>query len=134
MLKKLSQHQIVRYLFVGGFSFVIEISILHLLNKVLGIHPTISVAISFWIGFIVAYILQKVVTFQNKEKSKQAIVKQLIGYSLLVLWNYGFTILVVELFQNDLSVVLLRTIVIAITTIWNYLLYKILFKVPKNET
>jgi putative flippase GtrA len=132
MIQKLAQHQIIRYLFIGGLSYVIEISVLFTLNQLLHIQPTISVAISFWVGFIVAYILQKIVTFQNKEKSRHAIAKQLVGYTLLVLWNYGFTLLVVELFQNDISVVVLRTIVIVITTIWNYALYKILFKVtPK---
>ncbi|HEY8886538.1 MAG TPA: GtrA family protein [Candidatus Microsaccharimonas sp.] len=132
MLRKLAQHQIIRYLFIGGFSYVIEILILFTLNHVLHFSPTISVAISFWVGFVVAYVLQKIVTFQNKEKSRHAIAKQLVGYSLLVLWNYGFTLLVVELFQNNLPVVVLRTIVIAITTIWNYALYKILFKVSSK--
>lgn len=129
MIRNLAQHQIVRYLFVGGFSFVIEITVLYILNHVLHISATISVTISFWVGFIVAYVLQKLVAFQNKEKSRRAITKQIIGYSLLVLWNYGFTILVVELFHSSVSVVVLRTIVIAMTTLWNYVLYKKLFKV-----
>jgi len=131
MLRKLAQHQIIRYLFVGGFSFVIEIAILYVLNNVLHLSATVSVAISFWVGFIVAYLLQKIVTFQNKEKTKRAIAKQLVGYTLLVLWNYGFTLLVVHLFQERLPVELLRTIVIAITTVWNYGLYKALFKVKQ---
>jgi len=131
MLQKLAQHQIIRYLFVGGFSFVIEIAILYVLNNVLHLSATVSVAISFWVGFIVAYLLQKIVTFQNKEKTKRAIAKQLVGYTLLVLWNYGFTLLVVHLFQERLPVELLRTIVIAITTVWNYGLYKALFKVKQ---
>ena len=129
MIRTLAQNQIVRYIFVGGCSFVIEIATLYSLNQLLHVSPTISVAISFWVGFIIAYTLQKIVTFQNKEKSRQAIIKQIIGYSLLVLWNYSFTLLVVELFHNSISVVVLRTIVIAITTIWNYVLYKKLFKV-----
>ena len=131
LLTKLSQHQIIRYLFVGGLSFVIEISVLYILNQLLHIHPTVSVAISFWVGFIVAYVLQKLVTFKNKERTRRAIAKQLIGYSLLVLWNYLFTLAVVELFQDSLSVLLLRAIVIAITTIWNYVLYKKLFRVTE---
>lgn len=129
MIRKLAQHQIIRYLFVGGFSFFIEITVLYILNHTLHISAAISVTISFWVGFIVAYVLQKLVAFQNKEKSRRAITKQIIGYSLLVLWNYGFTILVVELFHGSVSVVVLRTIVIAITTLWNYVLYKKLFKV-----
>ena len=129
MIQKLAQHQIIRYLFVGGFSFVIEITLLYILNRTFHISAAISVTISFWVGFIVAYVLQKLVAFQNKEKSRRVITIQIIGYSLLVLWNYGFTILVVELFHSSVSVVVLRTIVIAITTVWNYALYKKLFKV-----
>lgn len=129
MIRKLARHQIIRYLFVGGFSFIIEITLLYILSHTLHIPAAISVTISFWVGFIVAYVLQKLVAFQNKEKSRRAITKQIIGYSLLVLWNYGFTILVVELFHSSVSVVVLRTIVIVITTLWNYVLYKKLFKV-----
>ena len=129
MIQKLAQHQIIRYLFVGGFSFVIEITLLYILSRTFHISAAISVTISFWVGFIVAYVLQKLVAFQNKEKSRRVITIQIIGYSLLVLWNYGFTILVVELFHSSVSVVVLRTIVIAITTVWNYALYKKLFKV-----
>ena len=132
MIRTLAQHRVVRYIFVGGFSFVIEIATLYSLNQLLRVSPTISVAISFWVGFIVAYTLQKLVTFQNKEKSRRALTKQLIGYSLLVVWNYAFTLLVVELFHASISVIILRTIVIAITTIWNYFLYKKLFKVTEQ--
>lgn len=128
MIKKIAQQQIVRYLFIGGFSYLVEMTILFLLNHVLQIPATASVAISFWIGFIVAYVLQKIVTFQNKETSRRVLAQQLIGYSLLVLWNYGFTLTVVEFFQHNMSVVVLRTIVIAITTTWNYALYKLLFR------
>lgn len=128
MLRKLAQHQIIRYLFIGGLSFIIEMSVLYTLNHILHASATVSVAISFWVGLIVGYVLQKIIAFQNKEKSRRAIARQLVGYSLLVAWNYGFTLLVVELFQNNLSVVLLRTIVIAITTLWNYAIYKVLFK------
>ena len=132
MIRTLAQHQVVRYIFVGGFSFVIEIATLYSLNQVLRVSPTISVAISFWVGFIVAYTLQKLVTFQNKEKSRRALTKQLVGYSLLVVWNYSFTLLVVELFHASVSVIILRTIVILITTTWNYVLYKKLFKVSEQ--
>lgn len=132
MIRTLAQHQIVRYIFVGGFSFVIEIATLYSLNQLLHVSPTISVAISFWVGFIIAYTLQKLVTFQNKEKSRKALTKQLIGYSLLVLWNYAFTLLIVELFHASISVIILRTVVIAITTTWNYFLYKKLFKVTEQ--
>ncbi|HEY8992728.1 MAG TPA: GtrA family protein [Candidatus Microsaccharimonas sp.] len=132
MIRTLAQHQIIRYLFVGGFSYVIEIATLYSFNQLLHVSATISVTISFWVGFIIAYTLQKLITFQNKEKSRKALTKQLIGYSLLVLWNYAFTLLVVELFHASVSVIILRTIVIAITTVWNYFLYKKLFRVTEQ--
>lgn len=128
MIEKLSQHQIFRYLFVGSFVYIIEIITLYSLNYILRLSASISVTISFWVGFSVAYILQKLVAFQNKEKSREVITKQIIAYSFLVLWNYIFTLIVVESFHNNISVIVLRTVVIAITTIWNYILYKKIFK------
>jgi len=128
VIKLLIGNQIIRYLFVGGFSYLVEMGCLFLLHTGLGLNATLAVAISFWVGFIVAYVLQKFVTFKNKDRSRSAVTKQLLGYSLLVGWNYLFTLLVVNLFVQYISVFVLRTLVIITTTAWNYIAYKKLFK------
>ena len=128
MITTILGSRVARYLLVGGLSYLIEMGCLVGLRNGLGLGATLSVAISFWIGFVVAYILQKFIAFQNHDRSKQVIAKQLVGYSLLVGWNYIFTLVVVGVFEQYASVFLLRTIIIIITTLWNYAIYRLLFK------
>lgn len=127
MIRRLFGRTLVRYLFVGGLSYLIEIGSLYYMSAVLGIEPLWSVAISFWVGFVVAYVLQKVITFQNREHTKKAIATQLVSYSLLVAWNYAFTLVAVGLCEQFTSVVVIRTIVIIITTMWNFFIYQRIF-------
>lgn len=119
---------LLRYLIVGGFAYLIEMGALFGLRDGLGLSPLRAVAISFWVGLIVAFFLQKFVTFKNYDKSKRAIATQLIGYAILVGWNYIFTLAVVKLFENHFSVFIIRTIAILIITSWNFFIYQVLFK------
>lgn len=119
----------LRYLMVGGTAFVLELSTLYTLNHIVGLGPVQSVAISFWVGFIIAFILQKLITFRNYETHMHVILKQVIGYTILVAWNYAFTIAAVKILSREVSVLIIRTGVIVLTTTWNYLLYHQLFKI-----
>lgn len=116
-----------RYLLVGVTAYAVEMTALYALRHGLGYGPISSVAVSFWIGFVTAFVMQKLITFRNYEKTTRIIAKQLVGYSLLVAWNYGFTLLVVDMFSRHASVFALRTSVIVITTSWNFVAYKFLF-------
>ncbi len=118
------------YLVVGVSSYLVEIGSLYILKVIVGLPDLTAVAISFWIGFVVAFILQKWVTFKNHDKQPKTITKQIVTYSLLVLFNYLFTLGIVALFSQAVSVFIVRTIAIAIITIWNYAIYRtVIFKV-----
>lgn len=127
MLKNLLEKKLVRYIIAGGSAYVFEMGSLYIAHAVLGLSPVTSVAISFWVGFITAFVLQKIFTFKNYEKHLRAISKQLVGYGLLVAWNYIFTLFCVSYFQKFVSVYIIRTLTIAIIVSWNYIIYKQLF-------
>lgn len=112
-----------RYLIVGGSVYVLEMIIIIIAQK-LGASAVLSVGIAFWVGFIASFTLTKFVTFADKRSKPKVLVSQLTAYSLLVLFNFGFAIGLAHLFVNLLPAVVNRTISIAITTIWNYFLYK----------
>lgn len=119
--------KLVRYLLVGGTSFVVEISSLYVLHHVAHLSPTISVAISFWIGFIVAFVLQKTVTFRNKDTKAKDLSAQLLLYSMLVLFNYVFSLSMVYAFSDIAPVIAIRTFTIIAITAWNFILYGKIF-------
>lgn len=114
---------IIRYLTSGGLSFVVEIITLYILINLVHLPAHLGVAISFWIGLIVSFVLQKIFTFSDTNTSRKRTGMQIASYGALVLFNYAFTILFVYI-GSQLPVIITRTIALAITTTWNYFLYK----------
>ena len=118
----------VRYVLIGGAAYALEMAVLLGLHNGLGWAPVMSVAVSFWVGFAVAFVLQKIVVFQNRKHTRHIIAWQVMQYSLLVGWNYLFTLLLAGLVASHVGIFAARTIAIVIITSWNFLFYKIIFK------
>lgn len=117
-----------RYLLVGTAAYLTEMAVLFGLKDIVGLSSLKAVAISFWTGLVVAFILQKIITFQNHDRSLHMLSKQIAGYSALVAFNYFFTLLMVGIFSDKLSVFVIRTAVILLSTGWNFVIYRALFK------
>lgn len=120
--------QPLRYLFIGGMSFIIELSVLISVSELFSLSPTVAVAISFWIGLIASFVLQKYITFSSKDSDKKTLSKQTILYGMLVLFNYAFTIVFVGWTAGFIGLVTARAFALLATVSWNYLIYKRIFK------
>jgi putative flippase GtrA len=132
-MNKLFSNKIIRYLLVGGFSYFIELCVILFCKNVVGTNDITAVAISFWVGLIVAFVLQKIFTFNERSRGRK-VVKQSILYGLLVLFNYLFTLFFVGIFTDYIDVVIARTLALIITTIWNFLIYNnYLFKTENKN-
>jgi putative flippase GtrA len=127
--KKLFSSTLFRYIFIGGLSFAIEMGVLYSLIHFFQLSSILAVAISFWVGLITSFVLQKLIAFQDKGSSTKKILRQSIYYAILVLFNYAFTIGFVALLEGALTLFIARTIALIITTGWNFIVYsKIIFK------
>ena len=122
-LKALLKRPGFRYLIIGGSVYALELVVI-VVAPSLGASNVVSVAYSFWIGFMVSFVLQKVLTFGDKRTHHTVLLPQIIAVSLLVLFNFGFTIVVTKLLSSDVPAVVTRTLALAMTTIWNFYLYK----------
>ena len=111
-----------RYLAVGLSVYVLELLII-VIAQGLGAGPLLAVACSFWIGMLVAFSLQKLVTFGDKRLHHRIVLPQLLAFSLLVLFNFGFTLLVTKLLSGVVPAVVTRTLALGITTFWNFYLF-----------
>jgi putative flippase GtrA len=109
-LSELMKRPGVRYIMVGGSVYVLELIVI-LVALRLGATAVEAVALSFLIGLIVSFLLQKLFTFGDKRMHHKIIVPQMIAVTLLVLFNLGFTVLVTKLLQNALPAVVTRTLV-----------------------
>jgi hypothetical protein len=56
----------------------------------------------------------------------------MVGYGLLVAWNYIFTLGIVKLLADNLSVYGARTLAILLITCWNFIIYRQLFAAKTN--
>lgn len=100
----------------------------------LGVSSVWAVAMAFWIGLIISFVLQKFVTFGDERTHHKVVAKQVAAVTLLVAWNFAFTIGVTKLLQNVLPAVIIRTVALLITTLWNFYLYKTsIFRQSENQ-
>lgn len=126
-ISKLLQKSSIKYLLVGGFSFAIDAGLLFILHEPLGLSVAIATSIAFWIGVIFNFTLTRYWTFSSREKSQ--LKKHIILYILLLGFNYLATVLLMLLLSNIMHVVVAKTIIVALQTIWNFPIYKyVIFK------
>lgn len=122
-----------RYLIVGGSVFVFELAVIKV-AQMCGASNVVAVGLSFWLGFIVSFMLQKFFAFGDKRTHSKVLLPQIIATGLLVLFNFGFTLAVTELLSDHVSAFLSRTLALGITTLWNFYLYRTrIFKQPDTE-
>ena len=122
-IKELLVRPFYRYVVIGASVYALELVII-VIAQSFGASAVLAVGLSFWLGLFVSFILQKVVTFGDKRTHRKILVPQIAAFSLLVLFNFGFTILVTKILSAWIPAVVTRTIALAITTVWNYFLYK----------
>ena len=131
-LIKLAKSNFGKYLIVGGSVYLLELAVIVLAQNA-GATAVEAVSISFVIGLIVSFILQKFVTFGDKRVHHKVLLPQFIAVTLLVIFNFGFTVLMTKIFTHLLPVVVIRTLAIGMTTIWNFYLYRTrIFKTDEN--
>ncbi len=111
-----------RYVLVGGSVYLLEIMVI-VLGQAAGLSPVFAVALSFWVGLLVSFGLHKLITFGDRRLHHRVVLPQLLAFAGLVLFNFGFTLLATKLLSGVLPTVLIRTIAIGLTTIWNFYLY-----------
>lgn len=129
IVRNIFKKSIVRYIFIGGISFLIELGVIFLASHIFSAPPLLAVAISFWVGLAVSFVLQKVITFQNKEKGAKKLAWQMVAYGILIVVNYTFTLLAVATLEDVVGTYIARTIALIVTTIWNYIVYsKVIFR------
>ena len=111
--------QFIRYIFVGGFAFVVDFTLLYVLTEYIHIHYLISATISFTVGLFVNYLLSKIWVFQTKQKMQ--LVEFLI-FSLIGVVGLGFNNFFLWFFTAHCSIYYLfaKMITAIIVYFWNF--------------
>ena len=119
----LLQRPLVRYILVGGTVYVVELAIIFGL-QLRGLSAVVAVGISYIVGTMLAFTLQKLFTFRDKRMHRKVVGLQLLAMAGLVIFNFLFSIALTALMQHTLPAVVVRTGAILITTLWNFYLYR----------
>jgi len=112
-----------RYIVIGGGVYLIELLVI-VLAQAAGASAVVAVGLSFWIGLGISFLTQKFITFRDRRLHHKVLLPQVVAYSLLVLFNFGFTVGATALLSPTIPAAASRTIALGITTLWNFYLYK----------
>jgi putative flippase GtrA len=112
-----------RYLVIGGSVYLFELVVIFVAQQ-MGASTIVAVGLSFWLGLAVSFALQKFVTFGDKRTHHRVLLPQIIAVSLLALFNFGFTLAVAKTLAAFLPAVVIRTLALSVTVVWNFYLYK----------
>lgn len=119
--------QFFRYLFVGGFAFLVDFSLLFFFSDICGIYYLISAALSFIISLIVNYLISTHWVF-NKNQIDNRLVEFGV-FSLIGVVGLGFTEIILYLCTDIFGIYYLvsKIIATAIVMFWNFLARRIMF-------
>lgn len=112
----------MRYLLVGGSSFLLDAGLLFLLYEQFDLPLALATSVAFWVAVIYNFVLTKYWTFSNREKDQ--LKKHIVLYLCLLGFNYLATVWLMILLTSILHVVLAKTLIAAAQTLWNYPIYK----------
>ncbi|HUB93411.1 MAG TPA: GtrA family protein [Verrucomicrobiae bacterium] len=118
----LYRHHFVRYLFVGGTTFVIDFGILYTLHGLLKFNLAASTSVAYWISISYNFVLNRYWTFDAREK--ESLKRHVTIYFVLLVFNYLFTVTVVSLLSTHINYVIAKALAVATSMTWTYYIYK----------
>ncbi|HXE10083.1 MAG TPA: GtrA family protein [Verrucomicrobiae bacterium] len=118
----LYRHHFVRYLIVGGTTFIIDFGTLILLHGKLGFGIAASTSVAYWLSITYNFILNRYWTFDVWEK--ESLQRHLTTYLFLLIINYLFAVTFVSFMSDHINYLYAKAIAVIFQMIWTYPVYK----------
>lgn len=121
LARAILKHRVVRFLIVGGLSFVIDLGLLIVLHEAIGVAIWIATPVAFLTSLVFNFLLQRGFAF----RATNAVPVSAVKYGLLVLFNVLATDVIVYLFAGtELTYATGKVVSTAVTMVWNFFIYK----------
>jgi len=128
----LYKHRFVRYLFVGGTSFIIDEGLLILLHGKHNVWLPLATFIAYLIAFIYNFSLNRWWAFSAAENN--TLRKHIVPYTILFFFNLVFTIMFVSLASHFINYAVAKALAVIIQVSWTYFVYKnVIFVAPTKQ-
>lgn len=114
--------QFLRYLIVGGCSFLLEYGLFFVLLQKYKVHYLIANSIVYSSVSLINFLVNRTLTFRSKENIK----RQLILYICLILFNFVASNLALYILSDFIKIppLLAKIVVMGMIVCWNFILYK----------
>jgi putative flippase GtrA len=123
----LYRHHFVRYLFVGGTTFILDFATLFVLHVHLLVPIALATTIAYWSSILYNFFLNRWWTFSKFEK--ESLHRHALLYGSLLGFNYLFTVIFVSLVSHYIYFGLAKILAVPIQMTWTYIIYKkVIFK------
>ena len=122
LIRFLYKHHFVRYLFVGGTTFILDFGTLVVLHGKAHISLPIATSIAYWLSVMYNFSLNRGWTFDVSEKS--SLHKHALAYGLLLAFNYLFTVIFVSTLSHHINYAQAKVMAVFFQMLWNFFVYK----------
>ena len=125
------KHHFARYLIVGGSTFILDFSLLISLHGYIRLGLALATTLAYWVSIIYNFCLNRWWSFSVAEKA--SLHRHLIPYSILLGFNYLFTVIFIGLASHFIYYGLAKVFAVAIQMSWTYFIYKSVIFTKKTE-
>lgn len=118
----LYRHHFIRYLFVGGTTFIIDFGLLYSLHSKGKVNLAVATSVAYWTSIIYNFILNRYWTFDAREK--ESLKKHIFTYGSLLLLNYAFVLIFISIMSHHINYIVAKAIAVMLQMAWTYPVYK----------
>ncbi len=118
----LYKHHFVRYLLVGGTTFLIDFGLLYTLHTHFAVKIAAATSIAYWVSITYNFVLNRHWSFDSREK--ESLQRHITTYFFLLIFNYFFVLLFVSFFSHHINFVIAKAIAVMMQMIWTYYIYR----------
>jgi putative flippase GtrA len=117
---KILSNRPIKFILTGGIAFSVEYTSFIFLVYFVDSNLVISNIVSFGLGLVTSFLLNKNWVFGNKEKSK----RQPILYLALALFNLAVSTLIIGTVGKIIEPAIIKIVMVIMIAVWNYFIYK----------
>lgn len=125
----------VKFLVVGACAFGFDYAVLLFLYYIGNLNLEIATAIGFIAGFAISFVANRTWVFGKRLHAKK-LHRQAIEYSILVVFNFLFTVIFVKILNDHgIKPAIGKLLIMALIMCWNYALFRwVIFAHQAEET